>query len=175
MRRTRRLPAEVELNFAAMLDMAFQLLAFFILTFRPSPIESQFLLHLPPAVPVTNVQAPANANDPAPQGNLFAEKVLTMRLLADPAGRLASVRLELATVFDGPANAANLALLDERLKQLFGIENGPYEQVFIRVDSDLQYEDFMKVLDVCQRQRLPDGQALKAINFAELSDSDGAK
>ena len=28
---------EVELNLAAMLDMAFQLLAFFILTFRPSP------------------------------------------------------------------------------------------------------------------------------------------
>ena len=29
---------EVELNMTAMLDMAFQLLAFFILTFHPSPV-----------------------------------------------------------------------------------------------------------------------------------------
>ena len=36
----RRHSAEgVELNVTAMLDMAFQLLAFFILTFRPGPLE----------------------------------------------------------------------------------------------------------------------------------------
>src|SRR5262245_59305050 len=40
---------EVELNMAAMLDMAFQLLAFFILTFRPSAVESQVSLRMPPA------------------------------------------------------------------------------------------------------------------------------
>ena len=32
---------EVELNLAAMLDMAFQLLTFFILTFRPPPVEGR--------------------------------------------------------------------------------------------------------------------------------------
>ena len=31
-----------------MLDMAFQLLTFFILTFRPAPIEGQISLRLPP-------------------------------------------------------------------------------------------------------------------------------
>ena len=39
----------VELNVTAMLDMAFQLLAFFILTFRPGPFEPAVQLHLPPA------------------------------------------------------------------------------------------------------------------------------
>ena len=38
----------VELNLAAMLDMAFQLLTFFILTFRPAPVEGQVDLLLPP-------------------------------------------------------------------------------------------------------------------------------
>ena len=37
----------VELNVTAMLDMAFQLLAFFVLTFSPPPLESQFSLRLP--------------------------------------------------------------------------------------------------------------------------------
>ena len=39
----------VELNVTAMLDMAFQLLAFFVLTFRPGPVEPAVQLHLPPA------------------------------------------------------------------------------------------------------------------------------
>ena len=36
-RKKRRTQSEVELNLAAMLDMAFQLLTFFILTFKPAP------------------------------------------------------------------------------------------------------------------------------------------
>ena len=39
---------EVQLNLAAMLDMAFQLLAFFIATFKPMTIEQQIALKLPP-------------------------------------------------------------------------------------------------------------------------------
>jgi biopolymer transport protein ExbD len=35
----KRNQGEVELNLAAMLDMAFQLLTFFILTFKPAPVE----------------------------------------------------------------------------------------------------------------------------------------
>ena len=45
---------EVELNLAAMLDMAFQLLTFFILTFKPAPVEGQISLHMPPPQAVTN-------------------------------------------------------------------------------------------------------------------------
>ena len=48
MSRHRRSQEEVELNMAAMLDMAFQLLTFFILTFRPPPVEGQVALRLPP-------------------------------------------------------------------------------------------------------------------------------
>ena len=47
-KRKRRSQSDVELNLAAMLDMAFQLLTFFILTFRPAPIEGQISLRLPP-------------------------------------------------------------------------------------------------------------------------------
>ncbi len=48
----RRSDEEVTLNVTAMLDMAFQLLAFFVLTFKPPPGEDQIYLKLPPAQPV---------------------------------------------------------------------------------------------------------------------------
>ncbi len=51
----------MELNLAAMLDMAFQLLTFFILTFRPAPVEGQILLRMPPPQPVTALRDAAQA------------------------------------------------------------------------------------------------------------------
>lgn len=53
----------VELNLAAMLDMAFQLLAFFIMTFKPAPIEGQINLKLPPPKPVAGVQGGEKAGN----------------------------------------------------------------------------------------------------------------
>ena len=55
-RHRRRKSATVDLNLAAMLDMAFQLLTFFILTFRPAPVEGQLGLHLPPPVATAKPQ-----------------------------------------------------------------------------------------------------------------------
>ena len=49
-RRKRRIntsPTEPDLPITPMLDMSFQLMAFFILTFRPAPIEAQLALSLP--------------------------------------------------------------------------------------------------------------------------------
>src|SRR5208283_4771297 len=57
----RRSDEDVELNVTAMLDMAFQLLAFFILTFRPPPGEAQIYLKLPPAKPVVGLTGSQNA------------------------------------------------------------------------------------------------------------------
>ena len=155
-----------------MLDMAFQILAFFVFTYRPAPVEGQLLLHLPPPSPVTEVEAPQDpANNPNQQGGAFSEKSVSIRLQADASGQLASARVGLAPVFDGPGTPENLAKLSARLKSLFGLEFGPYEQVLIRVDPDLRYEDLMKVIDVCTQQKLPNGQDLRAINFAPLNET----
>lgn len=172
-RKKRHRQGDVELNLAAMLDMAFQLLAFFILTFRPSPIEGQLLLHLPPPVPVTNVEAKAQEGDG--DRAISADKSLEIRLLADAAGSLSAVRVGLATVFQGPGDAANLAKLDQRLREVFSLRSTPYEQVLIRVAPGLRYEELMKVVDICTRQKLPNGERLRKISFDELPESPAAK
>ena len=83
---------EVEVQITPMLDMAFQLLTFFILTYHPAPTEGQFALNLLPAQAVTNPDdKPADAHahpttDPPP-----ALKTVTTTLRANADGNLASV------------------------------------------------------------------------------------
>src|SRR6187401_3285470 len=97
---------EVQLNLAAMLDMAFQLLAFFILTFRPSPVEGQLLLNLPPPTPVTKTSSAGGEATAVPASD--TEPVL-LSVKADDAGRVSGITAFAGdTGFSGPADAANL-------------------------------------------------------------------
>src|ERR1044072_1890921 len=94
-RRKRRAQGEVELNLAAMLDMAFQLLTFFILTFRPGPVEGQIMLRMPPAqagsVARDSEQAGRNP-DNTHQGHGL--NYLIISLLPNPQGGIGSMSLD---------------------------------------------------------------------------------
>jgi biopolymer transport protein ExbD len=174
-RRLSRQKPDVELNLASMLDMAFQLLAFFILTFRPSPIEGQLSLHLPPAVPVTNVSAERPDAAEAAEAGSTTAKTLEVSVFADGTGGVASAQVGLRVAFSGPADAANLHKLDQKLREAFAVEGSPFEQIVIRVAPNLRYEELMKVIDVCTRQKTADGQMLHKISFVEMSGTDQAK
>ena len=50
---------EPEVPITPMLDMAFQLLTFFVLTYSPMPAEGQFVMNLLPAQPATAITAEA--------------------------------------------------------------------------------------------------------------------
>jgi biopolymer transport protein ExbD len=174
-RRLSRSKADIELNLASMLDMAFQLLAFFILTFRPSPIEGQLSLHLPPAVPVTNVAAERPDVAEAAEAGGTTAKTLEVSVFADANGDVASTQVGLRVAFQGPADVANLHKLDQKLHEAFAFEGSPFEQIVIRVAPNLRYEELMKVIDVCTRQKTADGQMLHKISFVEMSGTDQAK
>jgi biopolymer transport protein ExbD len=174
-RRLSHSKTDVELNLASMLDMAFQLLAFFILTFRPSPIEGQLSLHLPPAVPMTNVAAERPDVAMSAEASGTTAKTLEVSVFADASGEVSSVQVELRAAFQGPADASNLHKLDQRLHEAFALEGSPFEQVVIRVAPNLRYEELMKVIDVCTRQKMADGQLLRKISFVEMSGTDQAK
>jgi biopolymer transport protein ExbD len=75
----------VELNLAAMLDMAFQLLTFFILTFQPEKVEGEIALRLPPARP--DVVEPLSSRA-APADPLAHLDSLTISVVADPRGEI---------------------------------------------------------------------------------------
>src|SRR6185312_8558358 len=92
-RHRRRKQSDVELNLAAMLDMAFQLLTFFILTFKPAPVEGQIDLMLPPPQPVTaKTDAPpagsVDKNDPVQGLNS-----LVISVFPNPNGSIAQIAI----------------------------------------------------------------------------------
>ena len=161
-RKRRRIQAEVELNLAAMLDMAFQLLAFFILTFRPSPIEGQVLLHLPPPRPVTVVPEGQDAGEEKENPNpVQGLNTLVITVLGSPTGQIQVLSI-------GEATVPGVTALASRLRTLLSDPGSGFDQVLIQVSSNVKYQALMDVVDLCTRQTLPNGNPLTKLGFAEL-------
>lgn len=163
-RKKKRDQGEVELNLAAMLDMAFQLLCFFILTFKPAPVEGDVVLRMPPPMPTTIVQPAekigANEKNTNPVQGL---NTLLITVVGDDVGNLKSL-----AVGDTPVNLADL---DHRLQTVLGDAGLGFEQVVIQVSPSLSYDELMQVLDVCTRQKLANGQKLSKLSFSQLPGS----
>jgi biopolymer transport protein ExbD len=158
----RKKPADVELNLAAMLDMAFQLLTFFILTFKPAPVEGQVDLRLPPPEPIAQVktdkQAGSDTNNNNPVQGLNS---LIISVFPTQGGQIQSLAI-------GEGNVGNLQALEGQLRTVLADPGSPFDQVIIQVGSALHYEELMKVIDVCTRQTLADGKKLSKLSFVEL-------
>ncbi len=147
-----------------MLDMAFQLLTFFILTFKPAPIEGQISLRMPPAEPVSPVRAAEQAGDNPDNINpVQGLNSLVISVIPNAAGGIGSMAI-------GESPSATLAGLNDRLHTVLSDQASPFDQVVIQVGSGLRYDALMDVVDVCTRQRLPDGQRLTKLSFVELPD-----
>ena len=163
MRKKKRKQEDIELNVTAMLDMAFQLLTFFILTFKPAPVEGQVLLRMPPPQPVTNVKSGQTAGSDASNTNpLTSLNTLIITAIANNNGDIRQLAVGETTMSN------SLGALGQKVGQLLGDEGSAFDQVIIQVDSRLTYEALMKVIDVCTQQKLSNGQPLSKLSFVEL-------
>jgi biopolymer transport protein ExbD len=162
-RKKKHAEGDVELNLAAMLDMAFQLLTFFILTFKPSPVEGEIELRLPPAQPTTLVKggqaAGSDVNNTNPVKGL--DSLIISVMASRPSGSISGIML-------GETNIGGVAGLKTRLGQVLGDRNSPFEQVLVNVDPALRYDALMQVIDVCTNQKLPDGKKLTRLSFVQM-------
>jgi biopolymer transport protein ExbD len=168
-RRKRKRPQDdVTLNVTAMLDMAFQLLAFFVLTFKPNPIEGQINLNLPPPRPIAPIDAKPDQGDDVGDAPAAA-RTLNITIAAAPNGQVASITVGLQKLFDGRLDAGQIRKLDRRLKEIFAIED-VFDQVLLRVGKTLDYGELMKIIDVCTKQKMADGKPVNKISFIELTE-----
>ncbi len=131
------------------------------------------MLHLPPAVPITNVASDKNDTAQAADAGVSTAKTLEVSVFANPKGDVSRVQVGLHVAFTGPADAVNLRKLERQLQQVF--VGAPFEQIVVRVAPTLRYEELMKVIDVCTRQKLSDGQTLRKISFVEMSEAAPSK
>ena len=161
MRRRKHSAGTIELNLAAMLDMAFQLLTFFIMTFKPDPPEGQVSLKLPPPEPPKQKggqQAGNNANNVNPVSGV---ETLIITVTAFPGGNIESIGV-------GEDSVGTIQGLDQRLRTILSAEGTDFKQVVVQVGTDLTYEYLMKVIDVCTKQKLQDGTKLSRLSFVPL-------
>jgi hypothetical protein len=88
--RRRRKPTEhfePDLPITPMLDMSFQLLAFFIMTFKPAPTEGQIAMSLPPA-------EEGNENSSAPVDPFSVKPAkFAVRVVPDEDGAIAAMNI----------------------------------------------------------------------------------
>jgi len=180
----RRSDEEVTLNVTAMLDMAFQLLAFFILTFKPPPGEAQIYLKLPPPQPVagmTGTQA-AGANEEKDPKDVKTTKSLVVNLEDSNSGSITDVRIGV------PGVATKSIPYNDLEKELHGYfkakdENegsgqkgnslGDYEQVVINASPTLRWDEVMKVMELCTKFTTAKGDKIPAVSLSSARPDPG--
>ncbi|MGO9113506.1 MAG: ExbD/TolR family protein [Thermoguttaceae bacterium] len=182
--RKHRSNEEVTLNVTAMLDMAFQLLAFFILTFRPPPGEAQIFLKLPPAQPVAGFTGsqPAGADDTKKPEDVKTTKSLTVTLLdRDSTGSISDVQVGIPSVSMKPIPFNDL---ESELKVYFRAKDeneaggqkgaqGDYEQVVINASPTLRWDEVMKVMELCTKFTTVKGDKLPAVSLLAAGEDPG--
>jgi biopolymer transport protein ExbD len=153
---------EIQIPITPMLDMAFQLLTFFVLTYKQMPTEGQFVMNLMPAAPATDLRAKSPTEAEATNPDIPATlKTLPTLLRAGDGGALGRVTL-------GEIDVQGMDALKRELKTILEDPTLPFDQALIKVDPDLRYSELMQVIDVFS--------ALKVtkISFAELSPDEGS-
>ncbi len=127
---------------APMLDMAFQLLTFFVLTYHPAPQEGQFVMTLLPAQPATAMAAAPAANQPATSNDLpVSLRTLPTILKAGDGGSLGRIVVEQTEVPNDPR------ALEEALGKYLQDPDLPFDQTLLKVDPNLRYSELMTVIN----------------------------
>ena len=136
-------PEEVAFPVTPMLDMAFQLLAFFILTFKAPSDETHVDLDLP----ATPAALPARAEGRAQpryvrRVDTDLENDLLIRAEADDLGELKALRL-------GEAAVPDLPTLGRRLRRYAELLEGRSLRVRLVADDRLSYEPAAQIIATC--------------------------
>ena len=133
-RKKKRTEESIEIPITPMLDMAFQLLTFFILTYHPMPSEGQFVMNLMPAAPATDFRRRGGSRDAPPPTPTSRRRLRTLptMLRAGEGGTLGRVTL-------GEIDVQGMEALKKELKTILKDPTLPFDQALIKVDPDLKY------------------------------------
>jgi len=158
---------EVEVPITPMLDMAFQLLTFFVLTYRPAPQEGQFVMSLLPAQPATAMAPASEAQTVAPSNELPASlRTLPTSLRAGEGGTLARIVVERDEIPNDPR------ALEEALLKYLQDPDLPFDQTLIKVDPSLRYSELMMVINAFSNAFVRAKKEPK-LSFVELRQDEG--
>src|SRR5205807_173755 len=154
----------VVLPITPMLDMAFQLLAFFIFTYHPSDLEGQMELNLPEKAEAADTNVPEN---PVPSDNEEPkiDSDITVILRTQHDGRLDGDISQISVV-DRTGKPQTLDSPEALLKYLTDVREGLDNKEGIKLQGDgrLKWSKIVAIMDVCRKA------GFKDIGFAAPPD-----
>ncbi len=145
----------VTLQMTPMIDIVFQLLVFFVFTFKIVLPEGDFNIRMPSALASTSSQPSETP-------------LLKVRLRATPTGELAQVQLG-DVVLDGAAPFAHLHL---EIRNLVGDAGGPgstEQEVEIEADYDLKYRYAMNAITAISGYLDDNGETHKLVERVQFA------
>ncbi len=161
---------EIVLPITPMLDMAFQLLTFFIFTYHPAGLEGQVELRLP-ALPASNHRdAAAGAGNAERAGlsgtrsrdddrtgaglEIAADLLVAVESAKDPsnAGLISAIHVEERS---GRTTVSGLADLRAHLKRAHDAAEGK-GAVNVQADARLRWDAVVQVVDACRASGFPE-------------------
>ncbi|MCE9548310.1 MAG: biopolymer transporter ExbD [Planctomycetia bacterium] len=162
---------EVTLNLTAMLDMAFQLLAYLILTFRSPSVEAQIALRMPDPVAVSDKKG-KDVGDGTNKDPLKGLDQLVVNVYSDKAGGIGQItsgkKDKITEVASKGTLEQKMARLKRHLQEILNDPGLPFDKVALQIEGDIAYDDVMQVVDVCAQLKLHDGKPLQNVTFIEL-------
>lgn len=144
---------KVEIPMTPMIDIVFQLLTFFLFSFKISSVEGDFNIRMPLAGPASST-------------SLDTQLPVKVRLAADADGNLASIRLD-------DRELPNFAALHEQIMNRVGSDAGPAAENALEAelacDYNLKYRHVIGAVTAVSGYVTPDGHIVKLIQKINLS------
>ena len=143
-----RPPDEVAFPVTPFLDMAFQLLAFFILTFQSPSRETRIDLYLPSVAATLPASEKGQAKPKITQESpIDLENDLVVSAHADEKGRLIKLQL-------GEADVKSPEELGKRLLKYAALMEGKPLKIRLVGDDRLRYEEAARIIGECSSAKV---------------------
>lgn len=139
---------KVEMQMTPMIDIVFQLLTFFVMSFKIVTQEGDFNIKMPLAAPGPS----SDAEPPLPP--------IRIRLTANDQGQLSGIQM-------GERSLGSFKELNTAIMQMVGTDEGPglrsEAEAEIDADYNLHYREVVHAITAISGQVTPDGHIVKLI------------
>ena len=153
-------PEEIKLNMTSMIDIVFQLLVFFVLTFRVTAMEGDFKIKMP----LASVE----------QDDVIEElpDFINIRLVAGENGVINSIVVNDDQVFDDDQMYIELTnLVEQQLAGESDPEDTSETEVEFDIDYGLKYTFTVKAIEAVSGRVQPDGTIKKLVEKIKFKDN----
>ena len=145
-------PEEIKINMTAMIDIVFQLLVFFIMTFKVVAMEGDF-----------NIKMPL-ASESADSLDEELPDLITVRLNAGENGNSSSITVDDSEILREATMFSDLtSIVEERLAAEGDPERTSETEVEFDIAYNLKYSYTVKAIAAVSGKVLPDGEGIKTL------------